>query len=142
MSAALQYALSQTLILPFAQVDGDAESQPASTPKPAAAPTDKPQGERRSAHDGRVLKPGEDPKPKVEPDETAFEGRLYDAMTLVGVTSAQLKAYLVKKGIITEAVEIGHLPEKIVTAMLDGTDRKTNKNNWELIVDAIKKGAK
>lgn len=64
-------------------------------------------------------------------------------MTLCGISQAELKAYLVKKGIITDAVEIGNLPERIVNAMLDGKDKKSGRNNWELIADAIKqaKGA-
>lgn len=153
MSAALKYALSQTLILPFAQVDGDAESQPSNTKKetPAAAA---PQGgapdpSRKSAYDGRALKPGEDPKPvapekpKAAPvDDTAFHSKLYDSMTLYGISNAALKDYLVKKGIITAAMDIDHLPEKIVTAMLDGKDKKSGRNNWDIITEAIKKGVK
>jgi hypothetical protein len=149
MSAALKYALSQTLILPFAQVDGDADSQPPSTKKETPAPDAQPDPKRRSAYDGHALKPGEDPKPKeavaplvTQPDPTAFNSRLGDALALVGISEDQLKAYLVGKGIITAVVEIGNLPDKIVKAMLDGTDKKSGKNNWELIVDAIKKGVK
>ena len=152
MSAALKYAITQTLILPFAQVDGDADSPPPSTPK-AAAPAPQANAEpnptHRSAYDGRALKPGENPlppaapPPAVKPDETAFNSRLYNAMTLCGITDEELKAYLVKKGIITAAVDIGDLPDRIVTAMLDGKDKKSGRNNWELIADAIKqaKGA-
>lgn len=157
MSAALKYALSQTLILPFAQIDGDQDTPPASTPK-AAVPvhqeTAKPDPAMRSAYDGRALKPGEDPRPPAatppatpppaaQTDDTAFHTRLYNAMTLCGISQAELKTYLVKKGIITDAVEIGNLPERIVNAMLDGKDKKSGRNNWELIADAIKqaKGA-
>lgn len=156
MSAALKYALSQTLILPFAQVDGDSDTHPASTPKaaePAPQANAAPDPARRSAYDGRALKPGEDPKPAVtppvapkptvQPDETAFNTRLFNAMTLCGISDEQLKEFLIKKGIITAAVDIGNLPERTVTAMLEGKDKKTGRNNWELIVDAIKqaKGA-
>lgn len=151
MSAALKYAITQTLILPFAAVDGDADSPPPSTPKPVApAPqaNAEPDPARRSAYDGRALKQGEDPRPPVTPppstqDETAFHSRLYNAMSLCGIAELELKAYLVKKGIITAAVDIGNLPDRIVTAMLDGKDKKSGRNNWELIVDAIKqaKGA-
>jgi hypothetical protein len=158
MSAALKYAITQTLILPFAQVDGDADSPPPSTPK-AAAPAPQANAEpnpaHRSAYDGRALKPGENPLPPAAPmpppqappstqrDETAFHSRLYNAMTLCGISDEELKAYLVKKGIITAAVDIGNLPDRIVTAMLDGKDKKSGRNNWELIADAIKqaKGA-
>jgi hypothetical protein len=65
-------------------------------------------------------------------------------MTICGVTAADLKAYLVKKGIITAVMEVDNLPEKIVTAMLDGRDKKTGAQNWDLITTAIKqaKGAK
>lgn len=152
MSAALKYALSQTLILPFAQVDGDADSPPPSQKKQTPAPTPapaagEPDPKRRSAYDGRPLKPGEDPlPPKTEATEpkggTEFHPRLYDAMALVGVSDEQLKAYLVKKGLITGEMEIDNLPEKLVKAMLDGTDKATRRNNWEIIVDAIKKGGK
>lgn len=152
MSAALKYALSQTLILPFAQVDGDTDSPPASTPK-TTAPTAKadaqPDTARKSAYDGRALKQGEDPRPpeKTTPqpdsqDETAFHSRLYDALSLCGIAELELKGYLVKKGIITPAVDIGNLPERIVTAMLDGRDKKTGSQNWDLIVDAIKQAKK
>jgi len=153
MSAALKYALSQTLILPFAQIDGDQDTPPDSTPK-AAVPVHqeaaKPDPAMRSAYDGRALKPGEDPRPPAatpptaaQTDDTAFHARLYNAMTLCGITEEELKAYLIKKGIITDAVDIGNLPERIVTAMLDGTDKKSGRNNWQLIADAIKqaKGA-
>jgi hypothetical protein len=109
MSAALKYALSQTLILPFAQVDGDNDTPPPSTPKPAAPAvptaqeTANPNPARTSAYDGRTLKPGEDPRPAATPpvtstpaaeaDETAFHARLYNAMTLCGITDGELKAY-------------------------------------------------
>ena len=147
MSAALKYALSQTLILPFAQVDGDADSPAPSTKKETQDA--QPDPKRRSAYDGHALKPGEDPKTKeavaplvTQPDPTAFNSRLGDALALVGISEDQLKSYLVKRGIITAAVEIGDMPEKIVNLMLDGTDKKPGKNTWELIVDAIKKGGK
>lgn len=148
MSAALKYALSQTLILPFAQVDGDQDTPPASTPK-SAAPASAAAGNMKSAYDGRVLKPGEDPRPPEKPKEAplpenaaAFHPRLYNSMTLVGVSAEQLKAYLVKRGIMTPDMEIDNLSDKVVTAMLDGKDKASNRLNWDLIVDAIKKGAK
>jgi hypothetical protein len=152
MSAALKYALTQTLILPFAAVDGDADAPPASTPKaaaPAAAPQcGAPDPKKKSAYDGRALKPGEDPRPAAEPEPpgegTAFHSKLYNAMTLCGIAADDLKAYLVKRGIITAAMDVDNLPDKIVAAMLDGKDKKTGKDNWELITTAIKqaKGAK
>jgi hypothetical protein len=60
-------------------------------------------------------------------------------MDLVGVTDAELKAVLISKGAITKAMEIGNLPERIVTLILDGKDKKTGQENWDLIVNAVQK---
>lgn len=143
MSAAFKYALSQTLILPFAQVDGDADTPPDSrqTSRPQASDA-VPNPNRVSAYDGSPLKPGEDPRPKDTPPQeptgaTEFHPRLYNMLALDGIAADELKAYLVRKGIITAATEIDNLPAKIVDAMLDGKDKKTGRDNWELIKDAI-----
>jgi hypothetical protein len=158
MSAALKYALTQTLILPYGQVDGDQETPPDSKPKASGALSQAAaDGRLRSAHDGRVLQPGEDPAPKPKPqasptadqrkpqastqrdERTAFHARLYDAMALVGVTAEALNEDLRRKGIMTAAQTIDNLPEKIVTVLLDGTDKTSGRSNWDIVVDRIKK---
>ena len=146
MSAALKYALSQTLILPYAMTDGDADTPPDSRPRqePPKA-QERPGPTLHSAHDGRTLKPGEDPKPPETPAATeqaqrgAFHPRLYDMMTMSGVTDAELSAFLLRKGMMAKGQTIHTLAEKFVTVMMDGKDPKTGRPNWDVIVDGIKK---
>lgn len=135
MSAALKYALTQTLILPYGQVDGDADTPPESKPKQAVS-GEPPKSERKSAYDGRAMAPGEDPRP---PKKDTFNSRLYDAMALVGVTSDELNADLRRKGIMTASQTIDSLPAKIIDVLLDGTDKASGRNNWDIVVDRIKK---
>jgi hypothetical protein len=153
MSAALKYALTQTLLLPFASFDdGDQDSQPPSTPKAQATGG----GERRSAYDGRKLAPGEAPEPKAEPkaktlptdptvdrepatDPTAFAGPLYDMLAMSGVAKEDLTAYLILKGIMAKGQALDNLPANIVTAICEGKDPKTRRPNWEVIEEGIAK---
>jgi hypothetical protein len=137
MSAALKYALTQTLILPYGQTDGDADT-PESKPKTAF---------EKAQAEGRVTtvppaqeKPEPNPKAKAPPEATAFHSRLYDALTLHGITDEELKRLLVAKGAMTAAMSIHNLPDKTVDLILDGKDRKTGRDNWDLIVEQIKKG--
>jgi hypothetical protein len=155
MSAALKYALTQTLILPYGQVDGDADSPPDSKPRTEGAPASAAAGNMRSAHDGRALKPGEDPLPPkanstptptptkqktTAPDDpAAFHARLYQMMSLAAITEEDLTAYLRKRGLMTAAQSIHNLSPKFVDAMLDGKDKATGRNNFELIAENIRK---
>ena len=153
MSIALKYALTQTLILPFAVIDPDADTPPGST-----KPADKPAAtlaNAKSAHDGRTLKPGESALPAADKppekqaetppakaatsDQTAFNGKLYDMMALVGVSEPELVQYLRSRGLMTETQSLHNLSEKFVDAMLNGRDKKTGKNNFDLVVENIKK---
>jgi hypothetical protein len=146
MSAALKYALTQTLLLPFATFDdGDHDSQAPSTPKTAPATGG---GERRSAYDGRKLAPGEAPTPPPaapppaqEPatDPTAFAGPLYDLLAMSGVAKEDLAAYLTLKGIMAKGQALDNLPANIVDAICHGKDPKTRRDNWEVIEEGIKK---
>jgi hypothetical protein len=152
MSAALKYALTQTLILPYGQTDGDADTPPDSKPK-SAAPESK--SKMQSAYDGRTLKPGEEPvppkteapplKPPAKPAEPKEEGapfhaRLYEAMDKCGITEEELNADLRRKGIMPQAQTIDTLPQRIVDVLLDGKDKATNRGNWDIVVERIKKG--
>jgi len=148
MSAALKYALTQTLILPYAAIDADQETPPESTPKkdePKTKPAPAGLKNATSAHDGRKLEPTESalPKPTAAPaDAGAFNSRLYDMLTLSGVTADELTAYLRKKGLMTSDQGLDNLAKKFVNAMLDGTDKKTNEPNWDIITRNIQKGRK
>jgi hypothetical protein len=156
MSAALKYALTQTLILPYGQVDGDADTPPESKPRAAAGAPEKAsaEGRARSAYDGRELKPGEDPRPKDRPPEPtgpkaepkaegpAFNSRLYDAMALVGITADELNADLRRKGVMTGTQTIDTLPDRIVAVLLDGKDKASGRDNWDIVVDRIQKARK
>lgn len=212
MSAALKYALTQTLILPYGQVDGDAETPPPSTSKKAepttsaAAPAQSGSGDalqqkllEQMAADGisniemvrycqrkgflqadaapndltalpagllgKMLTPanwaqvksvieamrtdappkgppakGDPPKAAAKPaasDPTAFNGKLYDMMALANVSEDELTGYLRGRGLMTATQSLHNLSEKFVDVMLNGTDKGTGKNNWDLITENI-----
>jgi len=82
-------------------------------------------------------KPAENKKPveTVKTESTAFPAQLYTCMELSGVSSEELKTYLLGKGYITTNQTIDNLPEKFVSTMC--TDA-----NWNKVVDAIKKARK
>ena len=168
MSAAMKYALTQTLILPYGQVDADAttpeQSQGTGKPPPAAAarpparkappwpapagaPAATAAGNMKSAYDGRTLKPGEDPLPKQttpapEADPT-FNTRLFDSMASHGgITEDELTDYLRSRGIITATQTIDQMSEALVNTMLDRNDKQTGQNNFELIANNIQKARK
>ena len=159
MSAGLKYALTQTLILPYGQVDGDQDTPPEIKPKtiaatgPAAAAAIA--GNVKSAHDGRTLAPGEDPaaktpEPKPEPTKppaatstatkpsNAHLVALKAAMMKADIRGPDLTAYLRKRGILSDTGELSGLSPKVVTAMLEGTDKASGKNNFALIVENLK----
>ena len=155
MTAAYKYALTQMVILPYSGMDdGDSDTPPPIAPKKAATPTPAatPQpGNLRSAYDGREIQPGESPLPKAaapparpptpQPsDGTAFHGALYDRMKQTNISPDELTAYLRKRGLIAGTQTIHTLSGKLVTAMLEGTDAKTQKRNWDLIVNGIREG--
>ena len=91
----------------------------------------------------RPKKDAEEPKPPPTPaptDQSAFNSRLYDMMALAGIGEEQLTAYLRKRGLITATQVIHNLSPKFVDAMLDGKDKATGRNNFELIADNIRGG--
>lgn len=152
MSAALKYALTQTLILPFGQADGDADTPPDSRPKTTQqAVAESPElrkaaaeGRLRDANTGQPIKPQEEPAAKPpetqkQEDRTAFHSRLYMAMAKADIEREELNADLRRKGIMTAAQTIDNLPEKIVTVLLDGKDKASGSNNWDIVVERIKK---
>jgi hypothetical protein len=104
---------------------------------------------RQSAYDGRPLQPGEDarpadPKPErpaADPDgfKKFYSGRLFDALALVGISAEELIADLRRKGIMTAGQSLEQLPSKIVDVLLDGKDKASGRDNWDIVVDRIKK---
>lgn len=106
----------------------------------------KAEGRATSAYTGKALKPGEPavpetppaatppaatPPPVVATESAAFPAKLYEVMTLSGVSNAELKAYLLKKQFIQASQSIDNLPAKFVAKMLE-------TENWEKIVGKIK----
>lgn len=150
MSQALKYALSQTLILPFAQVDGDQDSQPESNPKPAAgAPSVAAAGKTVSAYDGRTLKPGESPLPPTPPagspsatppaisEKDKLLTRLQRSMAQEKMEAKDLKAYLVSRGAMTPAMDLAALPVTTLALLLDGKHKQSGRGNWTLVCEGV-----
>lgn len=207
MSAALKYALTQTLILPYGQADGDADTPPESKPGKAAAQASAAPVQQDEPLRGKLVElmsadgisniemlrycqrkaflPAEaspadlstlpagllskmlapanwaqvkgvieatraevKPEPTaaaakpLEADQTAFNSRLYNMMGLAGIKDEELTTYLRGRGLMTETQVIHNLSPKMVDAMLDGKDKTTGRNNFELIVENIKKARK
>ena len=81
-------------------------------------------------------KPAETEKSEpLKSEQTAFNSKLYTAMELAGVKSGELKTYLLGKKYITEDQTIDNLPKTFVDTM-------TTDENWDKVVNAIKKARK
>ena len=94
------------------------------------------EGRVRSAHDGRQLAPGEDPRPAeaqtAAADELAgIDSRLAEAMRKAGISPEQLKAFYVAKGHMPDSVEPSDLPADYVGVL-------TKPENWKKAISAIK----
>jgi len=94
------------------------------------------EGRVRSAHDGRQLAPGEDPRPVESQTAVAdllagIDSRLAEAMRKSGISPEQLKAFYVTKGHMPESVEPTALPADYVGVL-------TKPENWKKAVAAIK----
>ena len=132
------------------QADKDAEAMKrqaareklAETARKAAEAKKAPAGTRTSAHDGRVLEPGESPlpkNPKPEPETTPAEGkddqdeqideRLAPLLAKSKITIGQLRAYAVKMRHLPAEADMGNLNDGFVTAY---------KSNWTKVVQGIK----
>ena len=128
--------------------DGNAASRHADPPTAPAEDTKQPP--KRKLDPSRIAArvgtfPPEE-KPEYEKPSpvgaTAFNARLYDACDAAGITVADLEADLKGKGILKGAMKVDNLGETIVNALLDGTDAKTGKRNWDLVVARLQAGRK
>lgn len=103
----------------------------------------KAEGRIRSAHDGRVLKPGEDPLPKEEPVKkpeasaaaaAVVDPRIQKLLARDGISVEQLKAFAVAGKFLTADMDMSKLHESFIVACM-------NPNNWKK-VQAFAKGGK
>lgn len=78
---------------------------------------------------------------KQHPAGTPRE-RLANVMTLSGITDGELMTLLVKKGLATDKQTIESMPDRFIEIMLDGKDKKTGRNNWEIIAEQLKPATK
>ena len=142
-----RYGLTAMVGVASADEDDDGNAASRRTEPPASDPPPQPKlkldPSRIAARVG-TFPPDDNPAPeKPSPvSATAFNARIYDACDAAGITVADLEADLKGKGILKGSMKVDNLGETIVNALLDGTDAKTGKRNWDLVVARIKAGRK
>ena len=80
-----------------------------------------------------------------QPDVTALNSRLYDAMERDKITEAEITGYLngtfgkprITRPVLAGNMTIHNLGERIADALVSGTD-KDGKSNWETVVGRIR----
>jgi hypothetical protein len=137
-----RYGLTAMVGVSSADEDDDGNAASRRTEQPPAAD----QPPKRKLDPARIkervgsIKPLDDNPSPVS--ATAFNARLYEACEAAGVTLDELEADLKGRGILKGAMKIDNLGEPIVNALLDGTDAKTGRRNWDLVVGRIKAARK
>jgi hypothetical protein len=104
----------------------------------------KAKGKLRSAHDGHVIKPGEDTEkpqnPMMEPDASAeapspppvkIDPRLDKQLKRDGITIEQLKAFAVARNFLTADMDMSKLEEGFIRSCLDTA-------NWKKVIASTK----
>lgn len=117
-----------------------ADAKPESKPQPDATPRAA-KTETKAAPEPAKPATAAPAPAKTHPAGTPRE-RLANVMTLSGITDAELMALLVKKGLATDKQTLESMPDRFIEIMLDGTDKKTHRNNWELITEQLKPATK
>lgn len=114
MTAALKYCFSQTFVLPYGLVDGDAATPEPSTPKT---------GKTHEAQPAETK--GSDADPQAQ---------LVERMSADGVSNIMLLKYCRGKGWLKDGQNLMDLPGQLVDAMLV-------PENWAKVLSAVKMAA-